>query len=136
MFSYFECPKIDKQIVDFKLLNLPAVVQWFELQLQTGVYLCGRLLYCDGQYYVQAFDIASYVEEESKDIVDFMNRFYAAKELVMDMQDDGKYMAILESATIPAKHQIIDALHNQVNELLSGYDSVAESEGEDDPGRD
>lgn len=58
MFYYFEAPKLNSQICDFELCGSPAVSQWFTVNVNSDVSLCGKIVFYEGTYYVQAYHLA------------------------------------------------------------------------------
>ena len=130
MSRYFTPPKVDSQICDFELCDSPAVSQWFNININSDVSLYGKIVFYDGTYYIQAYRLTVGVkwpdEKWTSDNVqkavykhkDLLNDFDTALTLVKDLQDDGKYIAIMESETLPNKQQIVDAMHSKISELL------------------
>lgn len=130
MVSYFEAPKFDSQICDFELCDSPAVSQWFTINVNSDVSLYGKIVFYDGTYYVQAYSLTvgdrwsdeKFTSDNVQKAVykhkDLLNDFETALTLVKDLQDDGKYIAIMESETLPNKQQIVDAMRSRISELL------------------
>jgi hypothetical protein len=130
MVSYFEVPKIDPMICDFELCDSPAVIQWFHINVNSDVTLSGRLVYYEGLYYAQAYNLligeqwpdCEFTSDNVQKATDrhkkLLDDFSAALNLVKDLQEDGEYISIAAFDSWPGKQQIIDALYTTIKELL------------------
>lgn len=115
---------------DFELIDNACLMQLFHCPINDYLELSGTIIKNDNQFFVQGYDIVftnKYFDDVescslnkalSNESEVIQNNFYKVKDIVKDMQDDGQYVAIIETNHEPTRSEIVCGLMVQIEKIL------------------